>query len=319
MKNKTLWIAGILTLTGIILCIAAASIAGFDRNRMSTASFVTKTQSVDWEFSSIVVEAEEADVRLLPAEDGECRVVCLESENGSITYTVSVSGGVLTVRMNDSRRWYEYTDFFIGNTSVDLYLPESSYDNLTVSTTGGSIHVPDAFSFDNVQVESSSGSVRFSAGAGETLTLRTAGGNITVSGTSPKSMSVCSNSGNINMEGVDIEGAFIGETDSGSLSLTDVTSGTLTVKTDSGEIILNDVVVSETLCARSQSGNVKMNRCDGGDLNIRTSGGNVSGTLLSDKVFITDTSSGRVNVPHTATGGVCEIKTNSGNIDISIG
>ena len=44
----------------------------------------------------------------------------------------------------------------------------------------------------------------------------------------------------------------------------------------------------------------------------------VGGTLLSDKVFITDTTTGDVDVPKTTTGGKCEITTTTGDIEIDI-
>lgn len=46
--------------------------------------------------------------------------------------------------------------------------------------------------------------------------------------------------------------------------------------------------------------------------------GDVTGTLLSEKVFITETGTGSVNVPKTVTGGKCEIKTSTGDIQIEI-
>ena len=52
---------------------------------------------------------------------------------------------------------------------------------------------------------------------------------------------------------------------------------------------------------------------------MRTHTGDVSGNLLSDKVFITETDTGRIDVPKTTTGGKCEIKTDTGDIRISIG
>ena len=42
------------------------------------------------------------------------------------------------------------------------------------------------------------------------------------------------------------------------------------------------------------------------------------GSLLSDKVFITETDTGNVNIPKTTDGGKCEIKTDTGDIKIKI-
>ena len=51
---------------------------------------------------------------------------------------------------------------------------------------------------------------------------------------------------------------------------------------------------------------------------VNTSTGDVNGTLLSEKIFITDTSTGRVSVPKTTSGGKCEITTSTGDINIGI-
>ena len=54
------------------------------------------------------------------------------------------------------------------------------------------------------------------------------------------------------------------------------------------------------------------------ELYVRTTTGDVTGALLSEKVFITGTNTGSVAVPETTTGGVCEIRTNTGSIRIGI-
>ena len=78
------------------------------------------------------------------------------------------------------------------------------------------------------------------------------------------------------------------------------------------------MIADEKLSAESTSGGVELDGCDGGAIYIETSSGSVKGTLLSDKIFITDTSSGRVDVPRSSVGGECEIITTSGNIVIKI-
>ena len=44
----------------------------------------------------------------------------------------------------------------------------------------------------------------------------------------------------------------------------------------------------------------------------------MTGSLLTGKVFATETATGSVEIPHTAEGGRCEIKTATGNIRITI-
>ena len=56
----------------------------------------------------------------------------------------------------------------------------------------------------------------------------------------------------------------------------------------------------------------------GGRCEIETDTGDVDGTLLSDKLFLTETSTGDIRVPNTADGGICDIKTDTGDIKIAI-
>ena len=58
--------------------------------------------------------------------------------------------------------------------------------------------------------------------------------------------------------------------------------------------------------------------CDAAELFVESDTGDVKGSLLTDKVFITESDTGRVNVPKTVTGGKCEIITNTGDIEIVI-
>ena len=52
---------------------------------------------------------------------------------------------------------------------------------------------------------------------------------------------------------------------------------------------------------------------------MKTGTGNVTGSLLTEKIFLTETGTGRVEVPQTATGGKCQIRTGTGDIRIKIG
>ena len=67
------------------------------------------------------------------------------------------------------------------------------------------------------------------------------------------------------------------------------------------------------------TGDVTLRRCDAGELKITTSTGDVSGSLRTEKVFLTKTGTGRVEVPASTSGGTCEITTKTGDIKLSVG
>ncbi len=63
---------------------------------------------------------------------------------------------------------------------------------------------------------------------------------------------------------------------------------------------------------------MEFNHCDAETIYVNTDTGSVTGTLLTDKVFIIETDTGSVDVPKSITGGRCEITTDTGNIRITI-
>lgn len=316
--KKIIWIAAILILVGAVFCIGAMAAGGFDWNRLGTMSYVTRTHRIDQAFSGIVVESEEYSVRLLPSQDGECKVLCTDSEDGKLFHTVSVLEGTLTIRRQDDRSWHEHVGTSFAKMEIEVYLPQKDYESLTVRTASGRVEVSRELSFADARVETASGSVHFSAEAGKELTVKTASGRIQISNASPEAMSVRSASGSITLEAIHGDSRLNSETASGRITLTNVECREVTVDTESGGIRFTDVLASEKLSARSASGSVHLERCDAEALSIRTTSGSVKGSLLSEKVFLTDTSSGSVSVPRTVSGGVCEITTASGSIKITI-
>ena len=75
---------------------------------------------------------------------------------------------------------------------------------------------------------------------------------------------------------------------------------------------------AETISIERSTGDVGFDRCDAGALEIATGTGDVAGSLLSDKVFIARSGTGRINVPETTSGGTCRIHTDTGDIHIEV-
>ena len=69
---------------------------------------------------------------------------------------------------------------------------------------------------------------------------------------------------------------------------------------------------------RYTSESVIFNKSDAGEIYIETDTGDISGTLLSNKIFMYDSDTGDVNLPSVMSGGKCQIETDTGDIEISI-
>ena len=100
--------------------------------------------------------------------------------------------------------------------------------------------------------------------------------------------------------------------------MTGVTCKALTSTGSTGKITLNNVVANDLLQIERSTGDVRLENCDAGEIKIKTSTGDVTGTLKSEKIFFASASTGKVRVPKTASGGICEITTSTGDIEIEI-
>ena len=87
---------------------------------------------------------------------------------------------------------------------------------------------------------------------------------------------------------------------------------------DTGDMTLRNVVVGKTLSIERSTGGITFDKCDAAEMVVKTDTGDVKGSLLSDKVFLAQSDTGRVDVPGTASGGTCEITTDTGHIHITI-
>lgn len=123
-------------------------------------------------------------------------------------------------------------------------------------------------------------------------------------------------SGDVEVESCNADAVTI-KTASGDVGLESCNADTVTVETTSGEAALKDCMAG-SLEIETTSGDVELEDCDADAIKIRTTSGDVNGVLLSEKRFTADTKGGEVDLPASASGGTCDIKTKSGDIEISL-
>lgn len=104
----------------------------------------------------------------------------------------------------------------------------------------------------------------------------------------------------------------------GDIFLSDIKCENLITKGSTGEVELKKVIASNKFNIKRSTGDIELTDCDAAEIFIKTDTGDVEGSLLSHKIFVTETNTGRVSVPKTSTGGKCEITTNTGDIEIII-
>ncbi len=314
-KKISIIAAVLLMAGGLALSLTAFAMIGGDIVKLNTMTFTETTYTTEDRFDSIYIEGAECDVRFAASEDGLCRVDCVESEK--IYHTVAVEDDTLTIKRVDARKWYERIGIYWGSMKITVYLPETEYDRLYVRTLSGDIEITAPYRFNTAEVYGTSGDVRFSAAVNHELNVKTVSGDLTVRGVKASRLSARSTSGDVSLSSVEAAIALQMKATSGNLTLTDAACGALTTDCTSGDTALTDVD-AYSIESNSVSGDIKLLRCDASTLSLKATSGDVYGSLLSDKIFSTETTSGNVQLPPSTTGGVCKIKTVSGDIRITI-
>ena len=136
------------------------------------------------------------------------------------------------------------------------------------------------------------------ASATNDIILTTNTGGITVSNVLAKNLSVTVSTGKVNLR--------------------DVNCTTLISSGNTGDISLKNTIVRDTLTITRSTGDVKLENSDAENIFIQTDTGDITGTLKTEKVFTTNTSTGKIDIPKTSNGGKCNLETSTGNIKIRI-
>ena len=75
-------------------------------------------------------------------------------------HSAVVEGNTLSIKVIDTRKWYDYISFTFSSPEITVYLPRGSYDTLKVDTGTGSVDIPDGYNFEEVRFSSGTGNVR---------------------------------------------------------------------------------------------------------------------------------------------------------------
>ncbi len=306
--------AGLITLASFLLL---GSLILLGVMAMPRSQYETNTHEIAEAFGGITIDTAVSAVSIVPSENGVCSVACYEKKNA--THAVSVENGVLTVRVVDERKWYERIfDFGFRAPSVTLYLPAGEYGDLEIQSSTGDVSINSAFRFESIDISESTGDVTNYASASEDIKIKTTTGNIYLENVSAGALELSVSTGDITVSGASCAGDVRIAVSTGDTSLSGIACKNLISTGSTGDLSLQDVIATERFSMERSTGDVRFEACDAAEIFIETDTGNVKGSLLSEKVFIVDTDTGKKEVPKTTTGGRCEITTDTGDIKIII-
>lgn len=319
MRNATkVWlvIAVSLVLIGCVVFVGVMSMLKWDFSKLSTVKYETNNYEISEEFDDISIKTDTADIILAVSEDGKCRVECYEEKKAK--HSVSAQDGTLAIEVTNNKRWYDYIGLNFDFPKITVYLPKTEYTSLLANGKTGGIKLPEGFEFKNVDVSLSTGAVDVFADVSEKIKIQTTTGNIRVEDISTGTLELSVTTGKVTVSGVTCKDDVSVGVTTGDADLTDIACKSVISSGITGGISLSNVVAAEKFSLKRTTGNIKFDRCDAAEIFAETNTGYVRGSLLTNKVFITKTSTGKIDVPNTTTGGKCEITTSTGNIQIKI-
>lgn len=351
MKIWIIVAVSLIIFGGLILTVTACA-ANPNFNTLFGNELEEKKAEVTDNFNGIELHTDVADITLTRSEGGKCEII--SNDHKKIEYSAFVENDVLKIKTVDARKWYERI-FNSRTPSLTVYLPKSEFSSLTIDESTGNITAA-SFDFGNVdiklstgnvklenitanqiQIESSTGDInlntvdcdkdlRIEVSTGDVHlksikcnNLTSAGdtGNITIEDITAKNASIERSTGKINVTEANINGNLSFEVSTGKCEITDVRCSNLISEGDTGNIIITDVIAEGKFDIERSTGYVKFDSSDAAEIFVETDTGNVTGSLLTEKVFIVRTDTGKIDVPKTVTGGRCEITTDTGNVTIT--
>lgn len=319
MRTRTkVWliIAASLVLIGCILFAGVMSKLKWDFTKLSTVQYEMNAYEISEAFDDISINTDTADITFMLSNDEHCRVECHAEE--SEKHLVTVKDHALVIEAAPRDNWYDYTGISLGESRITVYLPKTEYASLSINESTGDIEIPKDFSFNNVNISLSTGDVNFNASASEMIQIKTSTGNICVVDISAGALDLSVTTGKVTVSSVTCEGDIAVGVSTGNTYLTDTRCKSMISSGNTGDIYLDNVIAAKKFSIERSTGDVRFENSDATEIFVETRTGYVTGTLLTDKVFIIQTDTGTVDVPKTTDGGRCEIITDTGDIIIKI-
>lgn len=302
-----------LVVGGIFLGISIKA-GAFSKKNVYEQEYVLENNIVDFS-----VDLKTANIILKKSEDGTNKVVMAKVEDQTFDEPIVEGNSLVIKQLKDSVKWYERIfNFNWQESKITVYLTSDNYGDFVVKSHTGNVTISEGFTFNNVNINESTGNVKFNSNVVDLLKINVSTGNIYASGVSANIIDFHTSTGNIKINSSDATEQIKLRASTGNITISDSTSNTFDSNTSTGNVKLINYIVNNKMTIITDTGDVKFDRCDASELSIKTDEGDVKGTLLTAKIFYAVSDTGKINVPHYTFGGICEIKTDTGDIVLKI-
>lgn len=315
-----------LILSGLLILFAVLWSLSFDFSKLdytayNNVEYKVTVYDVDYDFTDVYIDETSLDIGFDVTEQEKAYVRVMAQEN--ISHQVYVENEKLVIKRADDNTIKNSVwgiNIATQTPSLTVYLPKKNYENLTINSTSGDIFIYENknFSFKNCEISANSGDIDVLGCVTDSLIVNNTSGKIDVGFGSLKNVTLSTNSGDVYLQKLKDSHDINIKTTSGDTNISLVTCDNLYVESNSGEQECLNTQVANLSEMHSTSGDITLEDFDSGELDLWSISGSIYGELLSAKSFITDSISGDIMVPKDGTGGVCLVRTDSGDITIAI-
>ena len=319
MKRSTkIWlvVAIALVLIGIIIIEGALILIDFDFSKLATNRYETNEYVIDESFEGISIITDTADISFVISEQENPRIVCFEQSN--VKHQVLVNDGTLSIECRDERRWYEYIGINWDSPTITVYLPKGQYGDLSVKTDTGAVEIPKDLKFGDIDISTDTGVVKVLSSAEGNVKVKTDTGLVKIDNISALSIDVTVSTGEVAIKNSKVSGDVSVTVDTGKAKVTNVKCQNFTSKGDTGDLTVVNTVAAQKIYVERDTGDVAIGTSDVQEIYIQTDTGDVWCKWLSPKIVVAHSDTGRISVPESAEGGRCEVRTDTGDIEIII-
>ena len=306
--KKIIWLIVIFVLVLVTICVVSSL--------MITRNLERKQYEFDDDFKNIKIITDTADIIVMPSENTNSIVVCNEQEK--LNHIVKLEDNTLLIKVNDTRKWYEYIGINFNTPKITIYLPKTEYNELLIKSSTGEVNIPKNFKFKNIDIVVDTGNITNYASAYDDIKIKTSTGNIQVENIIADTLKFSTSTGKVDVKKVNCSNDIKINVSTGDTKLVDTTCKNIISSGSTGNMSLENVIAMEKVSIERSTGNIKFKDSDANDIFIRTDTGDINGNLLTDKVFFVESDTGSVDVPKILADEKCEIITDTGNVKMTI-
>ena len=303
---------------GTMFLIGGGAIVGVAlAHNHANSKLVTNEHEISESFTNINFDIETADVEFVVSTDDETKVVCEEREK--YPHEVEVSNDTLNIKFVDKVKWYEKVFNWSWRTEkITVYLPVAAYGNLNMTAATGALKIAGDYTFDNLNVAASTGALSLESDIVNNIDIKMSTGAVRLNGVEAKEANIKTSTGDIFVSNTNIENKLTIKASTGDVTLKKVRAKDLDTKFSTGDIKLDDVLIENHVEHKASTGRFTFVNFDCDTLNCVTDTGDIKGAIISEHIIYAHSDTGRVSVPHCATGSIWNFETDTGRITITI-